>query len=128
MERLDEMSKNDTLDNFYFNLEPLLRPKDIGFEPACYVTSRPVDSKVTESWLDKHGFPRKEVITVPVNSSKVDSLKELNIDIFIDDNFENFVDLNKNGIFCYLFSAPWNIKYDVGHMRIDSLNKLPFLS
>ena len=50
------------------------------------------------------------------------------VEIFVDDSFDNFVELNKAGIFTYLYTAPWNIKHDVGHMRIDSLNDLPLLT
>ena len=43
---------------------------------------------------------------------------------FVDDKFENFVELNKNGICCFLMDAPHNQRYDVGHKRIKSLKEL----
>lgn len=55
--------------------------------------------------------------------SKVDAAKE-SVDVFVDDSYEHFVDLNRNGIFCYLFDAPHNRRYDVGFRRIKSLNEL----
>ena len=127
VERFDIMKKNGRLDNFYLEIQPLIKPEDLPFEPKCYVTARPVDTNITEKWLDNLGFPRKKVITVPIGQSKVNVLKEQEIQIFIDDNYDNFVELNNNGIFCYLYSAPWNMKYNVGHMRINTLHDLPIL-
>jgi len=102
-------------------------PKELHFEPHCYITSRPVLSEVTEKWLDMHGFPRRKVYTVDLLKTKVEVAKEAGIDIFIDDSFDNFVDLNNNNIFTYLFTAPWNEKYDVGHMRLNSLKDLKII-
>jgi len=125
--RFDEMRKNGTLDSFYLGIEPLILAKDLPFEPSCYITSRPVSKEITEQWLDMHEFPAKPVYAVAIKESKADVAKESGIEIFIDDSYENFVDLNKNGIFTYLYTASWNTKYNVGHMRLDSLNELPLL-
>jgi len=127
MQRFDDMRDAGTLDDFYLGIEPLIKPEDLPFEPKCYVTARPVDTKITEQWLEKLGFPNKKVLTVPTGTSKVDIMKEAGIEIFIDDYYENFVELNKAGIFTYLYSAPWNARYDVGHMRLNSLKDLPLL-
>lgn len=126
-ERFKKMKKDGVLDKFYLNIPILIKPEDIPFEPTCYITARPVDSTVTEEWLELHGFPKKPVITVG-NMSKINATKENNIDIFIDDHYDNFVELNDGGIFCYLCTASWNIEYDVGHMRLNSLKDLPLLS
>ena len=125
MRRFDEMREAGTLNDFYLNIEQLLRPEDLSFEPHCYVTARPVETWVTEQWLDIFGFPKKRVITVPTSTSKVEAMKEGGVEIFIDDHYGNFTDLNDAGIFCYLYTAPWNLNYDVGHMRIDNLKKIP---
>lgn len=125
--RFKEMEKNGTLDEFYLNIPVSLKPEDIPFEPHCYITSRPVDNKITEEWLDKNGFPAKPVITVPLRESKAEVAKEAGVEIFIDDSYDNFVDLNNNGVFTYMFSTPWNKRYDVGHMRVDSLKEIPLL-
>ena len=127
MQRFKDMREAGTLDDFYLNLKPLIDPKDLPFEPKCYVTARPVDTEITEQWLDIHGFPQKKVITVPTGTSKVEVMKDAGIEIFIDDFYDNFVELNKAGIFTYLFTAPWNLRYDVGHMRLNSLKDLPLL-
>ena len=125
--RFDEMRNNNTLDDFYLGIQPLMKPEDIPFEPRCYITSRPVNNEISEQWIDNMGFPRKKVITVPVGQSKVDAAKEAGVDIFIDDSYENFVDLNSNGVFTYLYTAPWNTRYNVGHMRLNSLKDISLL-
>jgi len=122
--RFKIMKENNELDNFYLNLEPRISPKDIPFEPTCYVTSRPVSTEITEKWLKKHGFPEVPVYTVAVGQSKVEVMKSAKIDIFIDDRFENFVDLNNNGICCFLWDAAHNQRYNVGYKRIKSFKEL----
>lgn len=128
MKRFEDMKKAGTLDDFYLGIKPLIKPEDLPFEPKCYVTARPVDTKITEQWIDEVGFPRKKVVTVPTGTSKVEVMKEAGIEIFIDDFYDNFVELNNAGIFTYLYTAPWNVKYDVGHMRLNSLSDLPLLT
>lgn len=125
--RFNEMIKNSTLNEFYLSLPTLIKSEDLPFEPHCYITSRPVDNEITEEWLDRNGFPAKPVITVGLKESKVDAAKKMDVEIFIDDSYDNFVQLNKAGIFTYLYTATWNDIYKVGHMRLDSLDKLPLL-
>ena len=67
MQRFNDMREAGTLDDFYLNIKPLIKPEDLPFEPKCYVTARPVDTKITEEWLDKNRFPKKKVLTVPRN-------------------------------------------------------------
>lgn len=118
------MEETEELNPFYLSLEPLISPESIPFEPHCYITSRPIQSAVTEEWLDLHGFPHRPVHTVELGKSKVDVIKEAGCDIFVDDRFDNFVEINKAGICCYLFDAPHNRRYDVGYKRIKSLKEL----
>ena len=127
MQRFDDMREAGTLDDFYLKIKPLLKPEELPFEIVCYVTARPVETKITEQWIETHGFPKKPVITVPTGTSKVDVMKDAGIEIFIDDYYGNFTELNDAGIVTYLFTQPWNMKHDVGHMRINSLDDLPFL-
>jgi hypothetical protein len=125
--RFNSMKEAGTLDEFYLSLEPLMKPEDIPFEPHCYITSRPVSKEITEQWLDKHGFPSRQVLTVDLGISKVQVAKDAGVEIFIDDSFENFVELNNAGIRTYLYTASWNKKYDVGHLRLNSLKDIPLL-
>lgn len=122
--KFDKMKEEKSLDEFYSNLKPLINPIDIPFEPHCYVTSRPVNTETTVAWLDRFGFPARPVITVPVGTSKVDVIKAAGVEIFVDDRFDNFVELNNAGICTYLYDQPHNRRYDVGFKRIYSLKEL----
>lgn len=126
-ERFNIMKRDGVLDDFYLNIKPLIKPEELPFEPCCYITSRPVTKEITEQWLDKHHFPTRKVYSIGLRESKVEVAKEVGVEIFIDDSYDNFVDLNNNGIFTYLFSASWNSRYDVGHMRLNSLKDIPLL-
>lgn len=124
MAKFDKMRKDNTLDQFYLDLKPRINPADIHFEPHCYVTSRPVDTKITQLWLEKHGFPLRPVITVGLGESKVEAIKKAGVDIFVDDRYDNFEELNRNGVCCFLMDAPHNQRYDVGYRRIMNLKEL----
>ena len=124
MDKFNAMKEAGTLDEFYLNLKPKIDPATIPFEPYAYVTSRPVSTEITQEWLRRHGFPLTKVITVPVGASKVEAMKQAGIEVFVDDRYENFRDLNANGIFCYLFDAPHNQRYPVYHQRIKSLTDI----
>jgi uncharacterized HAD superfamily protein len=106
------------------NLRPLIKPEDLPFEPHCYITSRGIDSKLTGKWLEKVGFPAKPVYTVEMGRSKVEMAKKSGIEIFVDDSFKNFQELNKEGICTFLMDRPHNKKYDVGYKRIHSLDQI----
>lgn len=124
-QRFKKMEDDDVLNDFYLNLKPLINANELLFKPCCYITNRWIDNKINEEWLDKHNFPTAPVISVGYNNSKADVAKKMNVDIFIDDSYDNFVDLNNKGIFTYLYDASYNEKYDVGHMRLKSLRDLP---
>jgi hypothetical protein len=124
VEEFDKMEKDNKIEEFYLNLPALLKPEDIPFEPHCYITSRRVPNELTTKWLDKNGFPVRPVYTVPPNTSKVEVARQSGIDIFVDDRYENFIELNKAGILTYLYDAPHNRRYNVGFKRIKSLKEL----
>lgn len=123
-ERMEEMGKTGELETFYLGLKPKISSEDLPFEPHCYVTARPVNTVITEKWLDMHGYPQRPVYTVPLGKSKVDIIKKSGIDIFVDDSFSNFIELNKEGICTFLWDAPHNQRYQVGYKRIKNLNEL----
>jgi len=109
---------------FWETLVPLTLPQDIPFEPHAYVTARSIDPKVTQAWLDNCQFPKAPLICVGHNESKVEAVKKAGIEIFVDDRYENFVELTNAGIFTYLFDQSYNRHYNVGHRRIKSLKEL----
>lgn len=126
-ERFKTMKKAGVLDMFFLSLKPLFDPKKLPFIPKGYVTARPIETNVTERWLAETGFPAGNVITVPWGESKVDAMHEAGIEIFIDDFYDNFRDLNDAGIITYLYTAPWNLHYDVGDLRLNSLSDILLL-
>ncbi len=126
--RFKQMLENNTLSDFYINnVKPLIMPVDLPFIPHCYITSRPVPVETTEAWLDKYHFPARRVYSIAEATSKIDIAKEAGVQIFIDDSYDNFVELNNAGICTYLYTAPWNVRHNVGHLRLNSLKDLPLL-
>jgi hypothetical protein len=110
--------------DFWMSIPVKTKPSDIPFEPHCYITSRSIPKEWTEAWLDAHGFPARPVYSIGHGESKVEVAKKSGIDIFVDDRYSNFVELNNAGIFTYLFDAEHNKRYDVGHRRLMSLSDL----
>lgn len=109
---------------FWLSVPVKTAMKDIPFEPVCYITSRKCPLEWTKEWLHKNGFANVPVYS-STGESKVPLAKENRLDWFIDDRYSNFVDLNENGICCFLFDAPHNKRYNVGYKRIFSLKDLP---
>lgn len=114
----------DELHEFFLNIPPKISPEDVPFEPHAYITARSVPIELTKEWIEKHGFPTAPVYSVGFGQSKVDVAKQSGIDIFVDDRFENFVELNKAGIVTYLLTTNHNKRYDVGSRRVNSLKEL----
>jgi len=118
-----ELAKNDK--EFWLTIPPRVNPNDLPFEPHCYITSRIIPKEWTEEWLHLHGFPASPVHSIGHNESKVQVAKDSGIDWFVDDRYDNFVELNKSGICCWLMDAPHNQRYNVGYRRIKTLKDLP---
>ena len=110
--------------DFWLSIPAKTPPSDIPFEPHCYITSRSIPQEWTEEWLDRNGFPSMPVYTIPRGESKLSIAKSSGIDIFVDDRYENFVELNSGGVCCFLFDAPHNQRYNVGFKRIKHLKEL----
>lgn len=110
--------------DFWLSIPVKTPPESINFEPHCYITSRSVPVEWTQEWLDKNGFPTMPVYSVGFGESKVEVAQKSGVEIFVDDRFENFVELNQAGICCFLFDAPHNQRYEVGYKRIYSLKDL----
>jgi len=92
---------------------------------ACYITSRPQSIRQwTYDWIVDCGFPQVPIEFVEPGGSKVEAARKHGVDIFVDDNFDNFEELTRAGVFTYLYSQPHNARYNVGHRRINSLAEL----
>lgn len=108
--------------DFWLNVPVLTDSKDIYFEPKVYITSREIDEEVSKEWLKKNNFPFAPVVNTN-GRNKYDIAKEYKLDFFIDDAYENFAELNNNGIKCFLFDQPYNRKYNVGDLRIKNMKE-----
>ncbi len=122
-ERMEQLKEDK---DFWMSIPVITLPKDIPFEPTCYITSRPIPVEWTREWLHNNGFAHVPVYCAIDN--KVKAAQEAGIDWFVDDRIDNFIELNAAGICTYLFSTPHNLRYDVGHKRIDRLDQLPLTS
>lgn len=122
----DFVKDERAMDDFYSRLSPLVLPEEIPFEPVAYITSRTCATSVTKNWIEKNGFPPAPVITVGMEVSKVEAIKNAGIEVFVDDRYDNFVELNNAGICCYLFDSSHNRRHNVGNKRIKSLSELPW--
>lgn len=101
------------------------RATDFPFQPVVYITHRtfPHAQGTTEKWLDKWNYPAAPVIAT--GESKIAAIEKRKLDIFVDDKFENFQEINTHTTcVCYLWDAPHNRKFPVGDLRIHSLEEL----
>lgn len=114
----------DLSPDWWLSLKPLIDPSELTFEPTCYITSRTVDTSVTEKWIADNHFPVVPVFTVKTPEEKLEIAREMRLDLFVDDRFETFTQFNKAGICCYLMDSAHNRRYNVGHKRIKSLSEL----
>jgi 5'(3')-deoxyribonucleotidase len=115
---------DEELNAFYLAIPRKIDPKDLNFEPHCYITSRSVPVELTKKWIQTNGFPTAPVISLGFGQSKVAAALESGIDYFVDDNYTNYVELNAAGVCTFLFDAPHNQKYNVGYKRIYDLKDL----
>lgn len=110
---------------FWETLSVLTPPEKIPFEPHCYITKLPKRfAKNRQKWLDDNNFPAAPLYTVEPGESKLNIAKKAGINLFVDDNFHTFAEMNQNGIPCFLMDAPYNRKYNVGFKRVHSLEEV----
>lgn len=93
---------------FWLNLPPL-RDSNLPFTPYCYLTSRFINSSVTEEWLTTHNFPKAKVISVSNPVAKVEVMEMENIDVLIDDLYTTIQLVNSAGKVGILYRAPYQV-------------------
>ena len=124
MERIHKMEAEGSYDEFLLNIPEKIKPEDVPHNVVAYVTARQKrHSGVTEQWLKDKGFPNLPVYYTS-GESKIPILKELKIDIMIDDNIRTAQECGQNGICCYLWDAPHNQNFQTGYRRIKSLKEI----
>lgn len=112
--------------DFWLNLRVKNKPN---FIPRGFVSARGINKAWTVESLKKNDIPgRSNVHQVHWGQSKVELLKNLECDIFVDDKYETFKECNKNGIFCLLMDAPHNqhikTKYRIYDLDIENILSL----
>ena len=92
------------------------------FQPNGYLSARSIPKSWTKEFMRRNKIPgRSNINQVPWNVSKINKLKEMKVDIFIDDKVETFMDCHKAGIFCLLMDACHNQNVDTPY-RIYNLD------
>jgi uncharacterized HAD superfamily protein len=119
---VENIHKVDNDSNFWLTIPRLVEPSDIKFKISGYCTARNISKKVTELWLRNNGFPEAPVYSVGLGKSKVEILKEVGCDLFIDDSESNFKEINEAGIKCHLMTRSHNLNVDTP-LRVDSLDE-----
>lgn len=110
-------------DFFWENIPPLIKSSEITYPISGYCTARNCNNKTILKWLDKHNFPKAELVNVGKNGSKGKILLAKGCNVMIDDSIKNFVDINLAGVLCYLHTRNHNLKEDVGHFRVNNMQE-----
>jgi len=101
---------------FWLKLKPLPYCAPLDFVPDCYITSRPVDTWITEQWLWLWRFPRAPVFTVRDHKDKLIHILDRKLDLFVDDYYPTVEYLLENGANAVLYAAPYQRGHAVDHL------------
>jgi hypothetical protein len=103
--------------SFWLNLPVKNIPN---FQPKGFVSARGIPTAWTKESLKLKGVPgRSRVHQVSWGKSKIEVLKSLGCNLFIDDKWETFKECHENGIFCLLMDASHNQKYKTPYRIYD---------
>ena len=104
---------------FWENLPKL---RDIkGFVPELYCTKRVSSKKYTKNALDKHGFPKRPVYQVLIQSANKANYIKGRADVLIDDSWFNVKQALSVGFPAILITTPENKKINCKY-RIQDLS------
>lgn len=94
---------------FWLSLPVLDKPE---FRVDGYISHRPFPNYITEFWLYVNNFAAAPVYHVQQSEDKIDLLKQLSCDYYIDDKPSTYHQCVSNGINCFLYTQPWNQNID----------------
>lgn len=95
------------------------------FAPAAYITHQNTSALWHEDWIKRNmGNLTAPVVVVEHGKSKVDALLDYEIDLFVDDRYETFLEVNRAGIPCLLYDASYNLTGASEGLRIHSLAEI----
>lgn len=117
-----DIFKNLSTD-FWLNLKRLDESNDLNITPTAYISHRSIPEKITKKCLKNNGFPNAPVIHVANTEDKIKVIKQLDIDIFVDDRASTVLFCLENSIEAYLINQIWNEKYSC-LPRINTLGEL----
>lgn len=116
----DLIHKVEDDENFWENLPLISHPEEITFDFDYYITAIPPKMKgAREKWLKKNGFPDKPVI---VSDKKLETMRELGVEVLIDDKLTTIIEVEKGGLLAIHFLPPYMIQID------DSVRSIKHLS
>lgn len=115
---MEEIANNS---DFWSSVPKIVSSDMFSYPITGYCTARNCQDQFTLDWLHINGFPKLQYINVK-GRLKSEALRDV-CDVFVDDSINNFMDLQRNGILCYLISRPHNLKYDVGHYRVNDFQE-----
>ena len=91
------------------------------FTPTAYISAREAPVVISNVWIKRVKLPKAPVFH---NKNKLEVIKNLKINLFVDDKPEYFHEINKAGIVCLLRDQPYNRHIDAGPYRIKSLDEV----
>lgn len=116
-------------EDFWLSLPTCEIPENINFGVYCYVTARANPVSFTEKWIELNGFPKAKVYSIgkknETHTNKTEIIKSLDLDLFVDDKYQNFVEINNDTkCKCLLKSCSYNRKLKDYRLRIDNLSQV----
>lgn len=117
-----DVFKNLTSD-FWLNLKKIPQSYNLNIIPSAYISHRNIPEKITKKCLKNNGFPDAPVIHVANTEDKIKVIKQLGIDIFVDDRASTILFCLENSIEAYLIDQIWNEQYTC-IPRIKTLGEL----
>ncbi len=97
--------------SFWLNLKALDKAKDLNVVPSAYISHRNFPERITKKSLLNAGFPKAPVIHVANTEDKIKVIKQLGIEVFVDDRASTVLFCLENGIEAYLLDQVWNADY-----------------
>lgn len=108
----DDIRSYDVFKNltseFWLNLKVIEQAKNLNIIPTAYISHRNFPERITKKCLINNGFPKAPVIHVDNTEDKIKVIKQLGIDVFVDDRASTVLYCLENGIEAYLLDQIWN--------------------
>jgi hypothetical protein len=109
--------------DFWMSLEPYSDvPRSI--TPEVYITRQTLPAEQAEAWLKKHNLPLAPVHVIDHGETKIHAVHEAKLDFFVEDSFEDFLEINRWGVKCFLRDRSYNRHGAAGGLRIKSLTDI----